>query len=143
MKFIRWAQWRIDKNGEGIVGYIVNNNFLDAPTVRGMRQSLLDNFNAIYLLNLHGSNRRTEAVPEAERDENVFDISQGVCILLCIKKSDNPAPAKVYYADMWGSREEKYKTLSQVDVQSTMRTGRNELHPTSPLLPFCTAGYRL
>ncbi|MXV82282.1 N-6 DNA methylase [Candidatus Poribacteria bacterium] len=132
VKFIRWAQWRIDKNGEGIVGYIVNNNFLDAPTVRGMRQSLLEGFNTIYLLNLHGSNRRTEAVPEAERDENVFDISQGVCILLCVKESDNPAPAKVYYADMWGSREEKYNALSEADVKSTMRTARNELQPTSP-----------
>ena len=54
VKFIRWGQWRIDKNGEGVIGYIVNNNFLDAPTVRGMRKSLLDNFNAIYLFNLHG-----------------------------------------------------------------------------------------
>ena len=136
VKFIRWAQWRIDKNGEGVIGYIVNNNFLDAPTVRGMRQSLLDNFNAIYLLNLHGSNRRTEAVPEAVRDENVFDISQGVCILLCVKESNNPAPAKVYYADMWGSREDKYNTLSETDVQSTVRTERNKLQPISPYYLF-------
>ena len=128
VKFIRWAQWRIDKNGEGVIGYIVNNNFLDAPTVRGMRQSLLDSFNAIYLLNLHGSNRRTEAVPTAQRDENVFDISQGVCILLCVKERDNSAPAKVYYADMWGSREERYNLLSETDVQSTKWCA---LQPTS------------
>ena len=128
VKFIRWAQWRIDKNGEGVIGYIVNNSFLDGPMFRGMRKSLLDSFNAIYLLNLHGSNRRTEAVPEGERDENVFDISQGVCILLCVKESDNPAPAKVYYADMWGSREEKYNLLSETDVQSTEWC---ELQPTS------------
>ena len=138
VKFIRWAQWRIDRNGEGIIGYIVNNNFLDAPTVRGMRQSLLDNFNAIYLLNLHGSNRRTEAVPEVQTDENVFDISQGVCILLCVKESDNHAPSKVYYTDLWGSREEKYNTLSEIDVQSTEWC---ELQPTSPyhlLVPQAT-----
>ena len=84
VKFIRWAQWRIDKNGEGIVGYIVNNNFLDASTARGMRQSLLNSFNTIYLFNLHGSSRRREAIPETARDENVFDIMQGVSILLCI-----------------------------------------------------------
>ena len=102
VKFIRWAQWRIDKNGEGIIGYIVNNNFLDGSTVRGMRQSLLEGFNTIYLLNLHGSTRKTEAVPTAQRDENVFDISPGVCIVLCVKERDNPAQAKVYYADMWG-----------------------------------------
>ena len=64
VKFTRWAQWRIDKNGEGVIGYIVNNGFLDGPTTRGMRKSLLDSFNAIYLLNLHGSNRKREAVPE-------------------------------------------------------------------------------
>ena len=119
VKFIRWAQERIDKNGEGAIGYIVNNNFLDAPTARGMRQNLLSSFSAIYLLNLHGSNRRTEAVPEAENDENVFDIIQGVSILLCVKERYNPAPATVYYADMWGSREEKYNTLSETDIQST------------------------
>ncbi len=128
VKFTRWAQWRIDKNREGVIGYIVNNSFLDGPMFRGMRKSLLDSFNTIYLLNLHGSNRRTEAVPTARRDENVFDISQGVCILLCVKERDNPAPAKVYYADIWGCREEKYRVLSETDVQSTEWC---ELQPTS------------
>ncbi len=133
VKFVRWAQWRIDKNGEGVIGYIVNNNFLDAPTARGMRQNLLGSFNAIYVLNLHGSNRRTEAVPTGQKDENVFDIIQGVCILLCVKQRDNPTPAMVYYADMWGSREERYNTLSETDVQSTEWT---ELQPTSPYYLF-------
>jgi predicted helicase len=133
VKFIRWAQWRIDKNGEGIIGYIVNNNFLDASTVRGMRQNLLDSFNAIYLLNLHGSNRKTEAVSTTQRDENVFDISQGVSILLCVKERDNSAQAKVYYADIWGSREDKYNILSEIDVQSTEWS---ELQPTSPYYLF-------
>ena len=129
MKFIRWAQWRIDKNGEGIVGYIVNNNFLDASTACGMRQSLLDSFNTIYLFNLHGSGRRREAIPETARDENVFDIIQGISILLCVKERDNHVQAKVYYADIWGLREEKYKVLSETDVQSTEWC---ELQPTSP-----------
>ena len=129
VKFTRWAQWRIDKNGEGVAGYIVNNSFLDGPMFRGMRKSLLDSFNTIYLLNLHGSNRRTEAVPTAQRDENVFDISQGVCILLCVKERDNTTPTKVHYADVWGSREEKYNILSDTDVQSTEWC---ELQPTSP-----------
>ncbi len=129
VKFIRWAQWRIDQNGEGIIGYIVNNSFLDGPTFRGMRQSLLDSFNTIYLLNLHGSNRVTEVVPEAENDENVFDILQGISILLCIKESDNSASAQVYYVDMWGSREKKYSMLLRTDVQSTEWC---ELQPMSP-----------
>ena len=105
VKFIRWAQWRIEQNGEGILGYIVNNSFLDGPMFRGMRRSLSDSFNVIYLLNLHGSVRREEAVPDGETDQNVFDIQQGVCILLCVKKRDNSAAAKVHYADIWGSPE--------------------------------------
>ena len=133
VKFIRWAQWRIDRNGEGVIGYIVNNNFLDSSTTRGMRQNLLEGFNAIYLLNLHGSNRKTEAAPTTQRDENVFDISQGNCILLCIKKRDDSAPAKVYYADIWGFREEKYNTLSQTDIQSTEWI---KLQPKSPYYLF-------
>ncbi|MDE0401465.1 MAG: N-6 DNA methylase [Candidatus Poribacteria bacterium] len=133
VKFTRWAQWRIDKNGEGVIGYIVNNSFLDGPTFRGMRQSLFDSFNTIYLLNLHGSSRITEVVPEAERDENVFDISQGVCILLCVKECGNPVSTKIYYADIWGPREKKYNILSETDVQSTEWC---ELQPTSPYYLF-------
>ena len=133
VKFIRWAQWRIDKNGEGIIGYIVNNSFLDGPIFRGMRKSLLDSFNAIYLLNLHGSSRKKEDVPTGQRDENVFDIVQGVSILLLVKQRDNPDPAKIYYADMWGSREEKYRRLSETDVQTTKW---QQLQPTSPLYLF-------
>ena len=133
VKFIRWAQWRIDHNGEGVVGFIVNNNFLDAPTARGMRQSLLDSFNSLYILNLHGSQRRQEAVPNNQNDENVFDIIQGVCIMLCVKERDNDEPAKIYHEDMWGTRQEKYRKLSQTNVQSTEWS---ELQPTSPLYLF-------
>ncbi len=133
VKFIRWAQWRIDRNGEGILGYIVNNSFLDGPMFRGMRYSLLDSFNTIYILNIHGSIRRQEAVPEGQRDENVFDISQGVCILLCIKEKDNTTPAIVHYADMWGRRNKKYRILSDTEILSTKWT---ELQPESDYYLF-------
>ena len=133
IKFIRWAEWRINKNGEGVVGYIVNNGFLDGQVFRGMRQHLIESFNAIYLLNLHGNSRREEAVPEGKTDENVFDIQQGVSILICVKKRDNSAPAKVHYADIWGNREDKYRTLSATDVQ---KTDWCDLQPTSPLYLF-------
>ena len=133
IKFIRWAQWRIDENGEGVIGYVVNNNFLDGLVFRGMRQSLMNSFNAIYHLNLHGSGRRREAVPEGQSNDNVFNILQGVSLLLCVKERDNTAPAKVYYADMWGSRTEKYHSLLASDVQHTEWT---ELQPTSPLYLF-------
>ena len=133
VKFIRWAQWRIDRNGEGVIGYIVNNSFLDGPIFRGMRKDLSDHFNAIYLLNLHGSTRRREAIPDGKKDENVFDIIQGVSIMLCVKERDNLLPAEVHYADLWGSREEKYKTLSDIDIQTTAWC---ELQPTSPYYLF-------
>ena len=133
VKFIRWAQWRIDKNGEGVVAYIVNNSFLDGPTFRGMRQSLLNSFNRIYLLNLHGSNRRTEANPKVQRDENVFDILQGVSILFCVKERQHSTSTKVYYADMWGLRDEKYDSLSEMDIQST---DWSDLQPSSPYYLF-------
>ena len=133
VKFVRWAQWRIDKNGEGIVGYIVNNGFLYGIIFRGMRQSLMNSFNTIYCFNLHGSSRIGEIVPDGEIDENVFDIQQGTAILLCVKERDNVTPAKIYYADLWGSRSEKYATLSHTDVQTTTWT---ELTPDSPFYHF-------
>ena len=133
VKFIRWAQWRIDKNGEGITGYIVNFSFINGPTFRGMRKSLLESFNTIYILNLHGSARIQEKVPDGERDENVFDIIQGVCILLCVKEQDNPETAKVYYADIWGKSVDKYRILSETGVESTEWS---DLQPTSPFYLF-------
>ena len=133
VKFIRWAQWRIDENGEGVIGYIVNNGFLNGLDFRGMRQSLLNSFNTIYLFNLHGSIRIREDIPDGETDENIFDIQQGTSILLCVKERDKPTAAKIYYADMWGSRAEKYRTLSETDVQNTAWT---ELQPISPLYLF-------
>ena len=133
VKFVRWAQWRIERSGEGVIGYIVNNGFLYGIIFRGMRQSLMNSFNTIYCFNLHGSSRIGEIVPDGETDENVFDIQQGTAILLCVKDRDNAAPAKIYYADLWGDRAEKYATLSHTDVQTTTWT---ELTPDSPFYHF-------
>ena len=133
VKFIRWAQWRIDKNGEGVIGYIVNNSFLEGVTFRRMRQSLMKSFNIIYCFNLHGSSRFGEIIPDGEIDENVFDIQQGTTILLCVKERDNAAPAKIHYADLWGNRAEKYRILSETEIQTTEW---QVLHPTSPFYHF-------
>ncbi|MDE0089297.1 MAG: N-6 DNA methylase [Candidatus Poribacteria bacterium] len=133
VKFIRWAQWRIDTNGEGVIGYIVNNSFLEGATFRKMRQSLMQSFNIIYCLNLHGNSRFGETVPMGKSDENVFDIQQGTVILLCVKKEDNDSLAKVYYADIWGTREKKNKILLNTDVYSTEWC---ELNPTKPFYFF-------
>lgn len=130
-KFIRWAQWRIGKTGEGVIGCVVNNNFLDSKVFAGMRQSLLNSFNAIYHLNLHG--REKENSPSGVIDENLFDIRPGVSILLCVKQRQNLNPARIYYADVWGTRAEKYRVLSETDV---LNTEWQELYPTSPLYLF-------
>ena len=134
VKFIRWAQWRIEKNGEGVIGYVVRDSFLDGSTFRGMRQSLLNSFNAIYLYNLRGNPFGKEVVPDGKKDENVFQIQQGVSILLCVKARNNSTPAKIHYADLWGDRREKYQTLLDTDVQKN--TKWIKLEPTSPLYLF-------
>ncbi len=86
VKFIRFAQWKIDQAGEGCLGIITNHGYLDNPTFRGMRQSLMQSFDEIYILDLHGNAKKKEKCPDGSKDENVFDIQQGVAIALLIKK---------------------------------------------------------
>jgi len=86
VKFIRFAQEKIDENGEGVVGFITNNAYLDNPTFRGMRQSLMKSFDEIFILNLHGNAMQKEKCPDGSKDENVFNIRQGVAVTFFIKK---------------------------------------------------------
>lgn len=117
VKFIRFAQWKIDKNDEGIVGFITNHSYLNNPTFRGMRESLLESFDRIYILNLHGNALKQEICPNGGNDENVFDIKQGVAITIFIKnKKFNDK--KVFYADLWGLREDKYNWLDRHTVDN-------------------------
>ncbi len=85
VKFIRFAQWRIERTGQGILAFITNHGYLDNPTFRGMRQSLMKTFDKIYILDLHGNAKKKETAPGGGKDENVFDIQQGVAICLCVK----------------------------------------------------------
>lgn len=119
VKFIRFAQWKIDQAGEGILGFITNHSYLDNPTFRGMRQSLMKSFNEIYILDLHGNSLKKEKCPDGSKDENVFDIQQGVAIALFIKKKDPQQESKVHHAQFWGLREDKYDQLMQHDVKNT------------------------
>ncbi len=115
VKFIRFAQWKIDKNGEGIVSFITNHSFLDNPTFRGMRESLLESFDRIYILNLHGNTVKKEKCPDGSKDENVFNIKQGVAISIFIKnKKFNDK--KILYADKWGLKEDKFRWLDRHTV---------------------------
>ena len=125
IKFIRLAHYYVEKNGEGIVAYISNNSFIDGITHRQMRFSLLQAFDEIYVLNLHGDSRKMEKTPDGGKDENVFDIMQGVSITIFVKKGSVVANetiqsiAKVYHYELFGKRVEKYhylKTHSLKDV---------------------------
>lgn len=117
VKFLRFAQWKIHKAGEGIVGMITNHSYLDNPTFRGMRQSLMNTFNEIYILDLHGNALKKETTPEGDKDENVFDIRQGVSIVIFIKVKDKKG-SKIYHTDLFGLRNEKYKWLEKHEFSS-------------------------
>ena len=99
VKFIRFAQWRIERTGYGVLGFITNNGYLDNPTFRGMRQSLMQSFGDIYIYNLHGSSNKKRQSPDGTRDENVFDIQQGVSILLAVKEPEHSGVGRVNHCD--------------------------------------------
>jgi len=80
VKFLCFGQWRIQRSGQGILAFITNHGYLDNPTFRGMRQSLMQTFSEIYVLDLHGSVKKRARAPLGQVDQNVFDIQQGVSI---------------------------------------------------------------
>jgi hypothetical protein len=129
VKFIRFAQWRIESTGYGILGFITNNGYLDNPTFRGMRQSLMRSFSEIHIYDLHGNSNKKERAPDGSKDENVFDIQQGVAIVLAVREVGQTGLGKVRHRDMWGAREQKYATLYDEDVRSTKW---GDLAPRSP-----------
>ncbi len=134
VKFLRFAQWKIEQAGRGVVGMITNHSYLDNPTFRGMRQSLMRTFDEIYILDLHGNSLKKETCPDGSPDENVFDIRQGVAIAFFVKRDGgSPDEARVYHADLWGTRQTKYAWLDQHDVA---RTEWRELKPSPPLYLF-------
>ncbi len=129
IKFIRFGQWRIQHTGHGILAFITDHSYLDSPTFRGMRQNLMETFDEIYVLNLHGNSKRREIAPDGEPDENVFDITQGTAIVLFVKH-DKKGEGGVFYADLWGKRKDKYEALNVSDVRET------KWRKLSPAAPF-------
>jgi len=128
VKFLRFAQWKIQTSGYGVVGMITNHSYLDNPTFRGMRQSLMKTFDEIYILDMHGNSLKKETTPEGGKDENVFDIRQGVAIVLFIKNKKGKEP-KVFQLDKYGLRDEKYEWLEQADFDEN---NYREIMPASP-----------
>ncbi len=137
VKFMRFAQNKIKSLGHGLFGFISNNAFLDNPTFRGLRRSLLECYDELYILNLHGNARKKEKTPQGAKDENVFNIMQGVSINLFVK---NPqvVKQKIYYYDVYGERAEKYAFLAQNDLNSIEWLELAPREPFYSLLPLET-----
>ena len=134
-KFIRLGQELVRKNDNGILAYINNHSFLDNPTFRGMRWNLLKSFDKIYILDLHGNSKKKETCSDGSKDENVFDIQQGVSINIFIKTGEKGKNelAKVFHHDIWGKRQFKYDFLQDNNLKSIAFT---ELTPTAPFYFF-------
>ncbi len=139
VKFIRWAEDRVERTGAGVVAYITNHGYLDNPTFRGMRQHLMSTFDELYLLDLHGSSKRQEKAPDGGVDENVFDIMPGVTIALMVRRSGPHSVAcAVYHADLYGQRQDKYAWLNAHDKNDTPW---ERLMPQSPFYRFVSVGH--
>ncbi len=113
VKFLRYGQYFIEKNKTGILAFINPHGFLDNPTFRGMRWNLLKTYDKIYTIDLHGNSKKKETCPDGSKDENVFDIMQGVSINIFVKtgKKKTDELGKVYHYDLYGKRNDKYNFL--------------------------------
>lgn len=138
VKFLRFAEWKIAQAGQGVLGMITNHSWLDNPTFRGMRWHLMQTFDEIRVLDLHGNSLKKEKAPSGETDQNVFDIRQGVAISFFLKRPKDVRgnrdaleakdtaetvptrePSTVHHAELWGTRGEKYSWLETHDVNTT------------------------
>lgn len=121
IKFIRLGQYYIERNGSGVLGYISNNSYLDGITHRQMRKTLLEVFDDIYIVNLHGNSKRKETAPDGGKDESVFDIMVGTNIALFVKHNDKRKKgelAAVHYLDLYGLRKNKYEALDALTIEN-------------------------
>ncbi len=116
VKFIRFSEKHIQKDGKGVLAFITNNGYLDNVTFRGMRASLLRTFDNIYIINLHGNSLKQEKAPNGSKDENVFDIMVGVAIIIGVKTTVKENWATVHYADIYGTREHKFQCLENCNI---------------------------
>jgi len=130
VKFIRKAQTTIETTNVGVFGYITNHGFLDNPTFRGMRQSLMETFPRLCVLDLHGNANKKERSPDGSVDKPVFDIKQGVAICLATRGGGKPSVA---HSEIWGTRESKYQWLVS---HSASQTIFGTLAPDSPYYFF-------
>lgn len=140
IKFIRFGEWRINQTGYGILAYITDHGYLNNPTFCGMRQHLMNTFDEIYLLDLHGNINKNEVSPDGSKDENVFDIQQGVSILIAVKLQTKNRGSKIYHHELWSTRKSKYSFLTSSNLDNVNWV---ELQPTSPQYLFIRQDTRL
>ncbi|MEA2003589.1 MAG: type ISP restriction/modification enzyme, partial [archaeon] len=139
IKFIRFGQWRIDRTGFGILAFITNHTFIDGLTHRRMRESLMQSFDKIYIMDLHGNVMEQKKSPDGGKDDNVFDIQQGVSIGIFVK-SRNKGLTKVYHRDILGNREDKYNLLLNSRIDTIEWT---ELKPEMPYFFFVSKDFNV
>jgi len=120
VKFLRYGQYFIEKNGSGVTSFINPHGFLDNPTFRGMRWNLLKTYDKIYTIDLHGNSKKNEAIPNGGTDENVFDIQQGVSLNIFVKTGNKKSNelGEILHYDLYGKREDKYRFLNQNSIKS-------------------------
>jgi predicted helicase len=135
IKFIRYAQHFIDKNGQGIVAMITNNSFIDGITHRQMRKSLSESFDKIYIYDLHGASDKREVSPDGSEDENVFDIKQGVSINIFVRTGKPKSVKSVVHLDSFGKREQKYEYLWNNSIKSINWTELSVKEPEYFFIP--------
>jgi len=141
IKFIRLAENFIEKNKNGIVAMITNNSFIDGITHRQMRKHLLETFDDIYILDLHGNSKKKEKAPDGGKDENVFNIQQGVAISIFIRRAvEKEELGRIHHAELYGEREKKFKTLIGVDIQNVKW---KKLDYSEPYFFFIPKDFRL
>ena len=122
VRFTRLSHWLLEQTGLGLNGFITNHGYMDNPTFRGMRWALLASFDHVFVLDLHGSLKKKEVTPAGGKDENVFEIEQGVAISLFVKispKAHEASSSRVRHAECWGPRAAKYDWLLACDVANT------------------------
>ncbi len=129
LKFFRFSQFLLQKNNEGVLAFISNNGYIDGLIHRQFRKQIMESFDLIYILDLHGSALRKELTPEGNPDKNVFDIQQGVAIILMIKKTNNKNNCEVYHYDVWGDRSIKYDFLNSHSLAQVDFTKLNPIKP--------------
>lgn len=118
VKFIRLAETACQRSPLSIMGFITNHAYIENPTLRGLRRSLMGTFSSLWILDLHGNSKRKERCPLPVQDQNVFDIQQGVAINLCVRRQHGATEDKIRWGELWGSRDRKYMTLTTPTISS-------------------------